>query len=406
MSSPAVSRSRSWLSALLVVPVLAGLSGCGPSDAQAASKPVESSSAGRSSGSSSPSSTPAGPAVTTNAANDLPARSALTVSTTAGRLTSVRVSGPYGNLEGSLNADGTRWTSSGERAPKVAYHLSATATNTAGGTTELDRTFTTGASPHTLTADVDPYGGQTFGVGQPIVVTLSAPVNGKAARAAVEKALVVSADKQFGPGSWYWWSGTQLHYRPKEFWPAHTKVHVDVNLEGVHAGEGLWGGTNRAVDFNIGRSFVMQITNSSHQMTVTVDGQQVRTVPVSMGRSGFETRSGIKTVMSHEQSVRMTSASYGGKDFYDETVYLAQRLTWSGEYIHSAPWSVGSQGHANVSHGCVNVSPGNAQWLFDQTLVGDPVITTGTGRQMEPGNGTGGDWDISWAAWVAGSALS
>jgi lipoprotein-anchoring transpeptidase ErfK/SrfK len=231
-------------------------------------------------------------------------------------------------------------------------------------------------------------------------------VNSKTNRAAVERALVVSADKQIGPASWYWWSGTQLHYRPKEFWPAHTKVHLDVKLAGVQAGEGLWGAGNRTVDFTVGRSLVMEIVDSSHRMTVTLEGRQVRTVPVSMGRSGFETRSGIKTIMSHEQSVRMTSASYGGKDFYDETVYLAQRLTWSGEYLHSAPWSVGSQGRANVSHGCVNVSPDNARWLFAQTLIGDPVITRGTGRGMEPGNGTGGDWNLSWSAWAAGSALS
>jgi lipoprotein-anchoring transpeptidase ErfK/SrfK len=253
---------------------------------------------------------------------------------------------------------------------------------------------------------VSPYGGETVGIGQPIVVTLSSPVTDKAARAAVEQALVVTADHEIGPAAWYWWSSTTLHYRPKDFWPAHTKVQVAVNLAGVHGGTDLWGAKNRTVDFTIGRSFVMRITNSNHQMTVTVDGRQVRTVPVSMGRAGYETRSGIKTIMSHEQSVHMTSASYGGKDFYDETVYLAQRLTWSGEYIHSAPWSVGSQGYANVSHGCVNVSPGNAQWLFNQTLVGDPVITTGTGRQMEPGNGTGGDWDLSWSSWLGGSALS
>jgi hypothetical protein len=123
-----------------------------------------------------------------------------------------------------------------------------------------------------------------------------------------------------------------------------------------------------------------------------------------MGRSGYATRSGIKTIMSHERSVRMTSDSYGGADFYDETVYYAQRITWSGEFIHSAPWSVGAQGRANVSHGCVNVSPSNAIWLFKQTQIGDPVITVGTGKQMEPGNGTGGDWNMSWEKWLAGSA--
>jgi lipoprotein-anchoring transpeptidase ErfK/SrfK len=344
-----------------------------------------------------------GPAITTNAKPKLPIDEPLIVSVPGGTLGSVTAKGPYGELTGRLNAAGTKWTSSREHAPNVTYHLTATATNAAGGTSTLERSFTTGAAAQTLTADVSPYGDEQVGIGQPIVVRLSTSVS-TSRRAAVEKALVVTADKPIGPASWYWWSSTELHYRPKEFWPAHTSVKVSVNLTGVQGGTGLWGAKNRTVSFKIGRSFVMRITNKTHRMTVAVDGKQVRTIPVSMGRGGFETRSGIKTVMSHEKSVRMTSESYGGKDFYDEIVYYGQRLTWSGEYFHSAPWSVGSQGRANVSHGCVNIGPSNAIWLFNQTLIGDPVITTGTGRQMEPGNGTGGDWNISWAKWEAGSA--
>jgi lipoprotein-anchoring transpeptidase ErfK/SrfK len=99
----------------------------------------------------------------------------------------------------------------------------------------------------------------------------------------------------------------------------------------------------------------------------------------------------------------MSSASYGGADYYDEIVHDAERLTNSGEFIHSAPWSVADQGHRNVSHGCVNVSPANAAWLFTASIVGDPVITLGTHRGVEPGNGTGADWDIPWSSWANAS---
>ncbi len=405
MRSPGRSRFRTWTGALVAAPVVLVLVGCTSASGPGALPAATSAPAGPVAATLPEPARAPGPAVTTNARDSMPAADSLTISSPHGRLSSVLVAGPYGSVQGKLNAAGTQWTSSAERTPLVSYHLTATATDSAGGTTTLDRTFSTAAAPRTLSADVEPYGGQQVGIGQPITVRLSAPVTGKANRAAVERALVVSASNEIGPASWSWISSTQLHFRPKNFWPAHTSVQVGVNLAGVHAGPGLWGAKNRAVSFEVGRSFVMRITNSKHMMTVTVDGKLVRSVPVSMGRYGFETRSGIKTIMSHEPSVRMSSASYGGKDFYDETVYYAQRLTWSGEYIHSAPWSVGSQGHANVSHGCVNVSPGNAIWLFHQTLVGDPVITTGTSRQMEPGNGTGGDWDVSWANWVAGSAL-
>jgi lipoprotein-anchoring transpeptidase ErfK/SrfK len=397
-------RARAWAPTVLVLPVLLVLVGCGQESAARADSVTDSSSSGSTFVPSSPSLPPAGPTITTNATDRFSVTAPLTVSVPQGRLSSVTVTGPYGALAGEFNPAGTQWTSSGERAPRSTYQLNATATNAAGGRSTLARTFTTGAAPRTLAADVTPFGGQQVGVGQPIVVRLSAAVS-KSRRAAVEKALVVTADKPIGPASWYWWSGSELHYRPKAFWPAHTNVRIAVNLDGVQGGTGLWGTRNRMVSFKVGRALVMRIANSTHRMTVTVDGKQVRTIPVSMGRRGFETRSGIKTVMSHEKSVRMTSESYGGKDFYDEIVQYAQRLTWSGEYLHSAPWSVGAQGRTNVSHGCVNLGPSNAIWLFNQTLVGDPVITTGTGRQMEPGNGTGGDWNISWTNWLAGSAL-
>jgi lipoprotein-anchoring transpeptidase ErfK/SrfK len=407
VSSSDRSRARAWAPALLVLPVVLALAGCAaePSArADSTSRSSASSSSDSGSASAGQTTTVPGPAITTNAKDAFPIAAPLTVSVPEGKLDTVTVTGPSGTLTGRLDAAGTQWTSSAERAPNASYHLTASATNAAGRTSTLDRTFTTGPAERTLTVDVDPCCNGQVGVGQPIVVRLSAAV-GKSHRAEVEKALVVTADKPIGPASWYWWSSSELHYRPKDFWPAHTKVQVAVNLAGVQGGAGLWGAKNRTVSFGIGRSFVMRISNSTHRMTVTVDGKAVRTIPVSMGRPGYATRSGIKTVMSHEKSVHMTSASYGGKDVYDETVYYAQRLTWSGEYFHSAPWSVYAQGNSNVSHGCVNLGPSNAIWLFNQTLVGDPVITTGTGRQMEPGNGTGGDWNISWANWLAGSAV-
>lgn len=403
MPTPGRSRTPAWSGAGLVslaLPLVLALTGCSPADAQTQSD-------GGSRGAKPAATTSvSGPEVTTNLRDTMPFASKIVVSAPSGKLGSVTVTSAHGSVQGTLDDAGTRWVSTAERAPGITYRLLATATNDEGGTTTLDRSFTTGPAPRTLTADVSPFGGQKVGVGQPIIVKLSSPVTGGAARRDVERALVVSADKDYGLASWHWTSSKELHFRPKDFWPARTKVTVAVNFVGVRAGKGLWGAKNRTVNFAIGRAFVMNINDDKHMMTVTVDGKAVRKVPVSMGRSGYETRSGIKTIMSHERRVRMTSESYGGADFYDEIVYYAQRLTWSGEYIHSAPWSVGVQGRRNVSHGCVNISPKNAVWLFKKTLIGDPVITTGTNRRMEQGNGTGGDWNVSWAAWVKGSALS
>jgi lipoprotein-anchoring transpeptidase ErfK/SrfK len=55
------------------------------------------------------------------------------------------------------------------------------------------------------------------------------------------------------------------------------------------------------------------------------------------------------------------------------TAQYAEWITSRGVYVHSAPWSVDSQGHANVSHGCINLSPDNAAWYYDTVSVGDPV---------------------------------
>jgi hypothetical protein len=89
---------------------------------------------------------------------------------------------------------------------------------------------------------------------------------------------------------------------------------------------------------------------------------------------------------------------------YVVDVQWAMRLTWGGEFIHSAPWSVGEQGRYNVSHGCVNLSPANSKWLFDQTHIGDPIIVKGTEVTLDHGNGWTA-WDRPWSEYVKGSAL-
>jgi lipoprotein-anchoring transpeptidase ErfK/SrfK len=91
-------------------------------------------------------------------------------------------------------------------------------------------------------------------------------------------------------------------------------------------------------------------------------------------------------------------------EYYNLDVRYAMRMTNSGEFIHAAPWSVESQGVANVSHGCVGMSLANARWLFQRSRVGDVVTIVNSARTLEPGNGLT-EWNLSWPDWVAGSAL-
>jgi lipoprotein-anchoring transpeptidase ErfK/SrfK len=145
-------------------------------------------------------------------------------------------------------------------------------------------------------------------------------------------------------------------------------------------------------------------------MKVLSNGELLRTIPITTGKPGHTTRSGIKVIVEKFDSKRMNSETVGipagSADAYDiDDVKWAMRLTYSGEFIHGAPWSVGSQGYANVSHGCTGMSDANAQWLYAMSRRGDVVVYTGTDRPMTFDNGYG-DWNASFAEFKQGSALS
>lgn len=213
------------------------------------------------------------------------------------------------------------------------------------------------------------------------------------------------------PGSWYWVSGKELHYRPKEYWPAHATILVHSNLDGVKIGDRLWGGKSKPVKLTTGDRIEAVTDAAAHELTVFKNGAVINAIPVTTGKPGFETRNGVKVVLQKQYFVRMRGTTVGiaegSRDNYDLPVYYATRVTWSGEYVHAAPWSVGSQGYANVSHGCTGMSTANARWFFDTVHEGDIVrVVNSNGQPMEPfGNGFG-DWNVTWKKWRTGSALT
>jgi lipoprotein-anchoring transpeptidase ErfK/SrfK len=368
------------------------LAACGPSSHVGSSAPPAP--AGKSAAAS-----PA-PKVAWSAANDaqLAPGAVVKASATAGTVKALLVKDESGNL---LPATGGV---SGALPPGGTFVLAASATGP-GGTVLSTLTVHTAAAEHVLHASFSPTAGQTYGVGEPITVTFDTPVTD---RAAVQRALVVTASRPIGPAGWHWFSNERAEYRPQKYWPANTTVTVKANLTGVQAGPSTFGASDSSTTFKIGRARIIAISDETHQMAVFDNGAIVRTAPVSMGQhqGTWITRSGIKTIMSIERTVRMDSATVGitGSGAYDEIVPYAMRLTWSGEYIHGAPWSVYAQGSYDVSHGCVNVNLDNASWLYSTSLVGDVVSTTGTGRSMEwDGNGTGGVWNVPWATWMNGA---
>ncbi|MFE5947586.1 Ig-like domain-containing protein [Streptomyces sp. NPDC056480] len=326
-----------------------------------------------------------------------------------GRITDVTAVDASGrHLAGELTADGQRWRSTAALAAGARYTVRVSTEDEDGAPGARTFSFETATAKRALTATFGPEAG-TYGVGQPITADLSLPVKDRKARAVVERALKVRSTPAV-EGTWYWVDDKKLHFRPKEYWPAGASVTVTGNLDGLKVGDKLYGGASKPLKLTIGDRIEAVADAGSHYMTVRRNGEVINTIPVTTGKPGFSTRNGIKVVLGKEYYVRMRGTSIGiaegSSESYDLPVYYATRVTWSGEYVHAAPWSVGSQGVANVSHGCVGMSTGNAAWFYETVRPGDIVrVVNSYGDTMDTfGNGFG-DWNLTWAKWREGSAL-
>ena len=321
------------------------------------------------------------------------------------KLAAVTLAAPDGSVvPGSLNPEGTVWTADSHLRTHTRYTLTATGLASDGAQVTRTSSFTTFApdADNTLKFQTTaPQNGDLVGVGMPILVQFTHPVTD---RAAVEKSLVVQTDPP-QTGHWSWLSDARLDWRPENYWQPGTKVRVSLNLDGVPAGAGQYGGTDTSFAFTVGRKQLSVVDLSRHEMTVYQNGDAVRTMPVTGGKPGADTWGGTMAVIDKSSSVHMQSRTVGFGNEYDiPDVRWAIHLTYSGTYIHAAPWSVGSQGYANVSHGCVGLSTDRAAWFFANTLPGDLVQVVNSPKSVAPGNGYG-DWQESWDQWLGGSAV-
>jgi lipoprotein-anchoring transpeptidase ErfK/SrfK len=224
-----------------------------------------------------------------------------------------------------------------------------------------------------------PVNGSTVGVAKPIIINFPGRV---ADAGEAEQAVHVSSNPPV-PGKFYWMTATQLRWRPLSFWPAHTAVTIDA------------GGT--VSSFRTGDALAATADDATHQMTVTRNGTVEKTIPMSMGMSagGHQTPNGTYYVLDKKAKVVMDSSTYGvpvnSTWGYKVDVQDAVQFDNSGDYVHSAPWSLADQGKRNVSHGCINISPSNAKWFYDNFGSGDPIIvknSTGTYSKNDGSN----DW--------------
>ncbi|MGY3201187.1 Ig-like domain-containing protein [Streptomyces sp. TE5632] len=328
-----------------------------------------------------------------------------------GRITDVTAVDTKGrHVAGELAADGSRWHSTSPLVADASYTIRVSTEGVDGAPGRKVLALTTGKpASKSLGVAFGPEAG-TYGVGQPLTAELTEPVKDPAQRAVVERGLKVSSTPSV-QGVWHWVDDKKLHFRPKDYWPENATVRVRSTLEGVRINDRLRGGRTEPLTIRTGDRVIAVTDVASHRLTVYKGDKQIKTIPVTAGKPGFETRNGVKVVLGKERTVRMRSSSIGiaegSAESYDMPVHFAARVTWSGEYVHAAPWSVGSQGYANVSHGCVGMSTGEAEWFYATVRRGDLVtVVNSGGADMEPfGNGFG-DWNLSWTDWRAGSALT
>ena len=206
----------------------------------------------------------------------------------------------------------------------------------------------------------NPVNRSMVGVARPIVINFQRKI---VDRPLAEQAVHISSDPPV-PGKYYWMTDTQLRWRPIDFWPANTPVSIDA------------GGTKSS--FRTGDSLVATIDDSTHQMEIMRNGTLERTIPVSLGKPGYETPNGTYYVLEKFADMVMDSSTYGvpvdSVEGYKLKVQDAVRINNAGIFVHGAPWSVADQGKRNVSHGCPNLSPADAQWFYDNFGSGDPVV--------------------------------
>ncbi len=310
----------------------------------------------------------------------------ITVTAAGGTLTGVTVRTPAGTVPGRLSQNGRSWHTRWALAVSQAYTVTATATGKGGGTATATSAFRTLTPPRTFSTEILEGYGQTYGVGMPIILYFSQPILDKAA---VERALQVTTSVPVA-GAWYWdepcnMAATCAYFRPRDYWPAGVTVSFTGHLDGVQGAPGVYGDHTLTQTFRIGASLIAVGNTRTHRTRIYENGKLRYDWPISSGKPGDATPNGSYLTIEKANPVLMTGPGYSLE------VPWSVRFTFSGDYYHDAYWSVGEQGFENVSHGCVNLSPADAQTYYNLAVPGDPITITGSPK--------GGTWDNGWTQW-------
>ena len=327
---------------------------------------------------------------------------AVVVAAKHGKLRDVTVATAAGLVSGYLAANGI-WRSAEPLATRTNYTVTATAVGVNHKKVTTSSTFETFTPRQSFRATITALGtdqavssgivGGQYGVGIPITIMFSRPIRN---RAAVERAIELRTSKPV-VGGWYWQDDKTVIFRPRQYWPQYTTVTVDGNFDGVQAAPGVYGSRDVSLTFSIGPSLIVVASTRTHYMNVYYKDRFFGRWAISTGRPGDDTADGTYLTTFKNNPQRMIGPGY------DLEVPWSVDITYSGTFIHDAYWSVGVQGYANVSHGCINTSPAHAETYYKMEEPGDPATVTGSPAAGTPGNGWT-EWFIPWSQWLRGSA--
>ncbi|MGO1050524.1 L,D-transpeptidase [Crossiella sp. CA198] len=332
-------------------------------------------------------------------AKDLSPRAPVKVSVAEGSLDEVTLTADGKAVAGKIAADKKTWAPDKALEFGKSYTLGGSATGTDGKKVEIKGGFATQAAGKLMRATINPVDNATVGIAMPVKVEFDeAPQD----RAAVEKALKVETSVPV-EGAWAWLNPKEVHYRPKEFWPANTQVKVTADLFAVPYGKNVFGRASLSTKFTIGRAQIVEASVATKRMIVKRDGRELMNLPASLGdesKPDLRTANGIYMVSERNATERMVNEKYK----YDVTKKWAVRIANSGEFIHENQDNAGNLGKRNTSHGCINLSEADAKRYFDSALIGDPVIISGSAGTKGAVSDTY-DWRIDWPTWLSKSAL-
>ena len=308
-------------------------------------------------------------------------------------------------VAGVLNTDRTAFTTTEPLGYDAAYAWAGSVVGRDGRATPVTGTVATIKPNVVVNGQFQLSDGQTVGVAAPIILQFDAAISDKAA---VEKSLTVTTEPPV-EGSWAWLpdeaGGSRAHWRPRDYFPAGTVVHVDAKLYGVDFGDDNYGAGDSTLDFAIGRRQVVEANAASHRIRVIADDGVLFDFPCSYGEGDLPrnvTRSGTHVVTEKYSDFYMSNPAAGYSDIRER---WAVRISNNGEFIHANPASSGAQGNTNVTNGCINLSTEDAEQYYYTAIYGDPVEVTGTSIDLSYADGDIWDWAVDWDTWVSMSAL-